>query len=151
MHIHKEEPFYTFAAIDPVALAFFDDETSDRPRDIVWISRRDVCEPGYTVQLKYHMFVTMMRYNEERCQYEGVGRKTGGLGGYRGAISWMSVTGRAAYFQLLDGDEKEGYVGSKLELTTDVPYHIYGWGPFAFTGLRGSLPVFVQQKTDNPS
>ncbi len=150
MHMHKAEPFYTFAAIDPVALAVYDDPSCDRPREHFWVSRKDIradCVwPGNTVQLKYHMFVTVGRYNEERDQYEGVGRKTGGIGGgYKGAVGWMNVMGRSAVFRMLDAAELNGLIAEKMPLAAGEIYNIYGWGAFTYAGIGADgRPHFSQ-------
>ena len=147
MHMHKSEPIYTLAAIDPLWVEVRDPDFDYRRRN-VWVSRSPAVAPGNTIHLKYDKFLTIKSYDEVEDKYVATERVSYGGGGLHGIISWMNELGRPAVFlwPAAGGVPRElpGYVAEKMTLTVGNIYNMYGFGDFVHTGLRaGGVPVFV--------
>ncbi len=149
--MHKSEPIYTLAAIDPLWVEVRDPDFDYRRRN-VWVSRSPAVAPGNLVQLKYDKYLTIQRYDEKEDKYVATERSTyGGGGRLHGPLSWMNELGRPAVFLWPAGDgmvrELPGYIAEKMTLTVGAVYNIYGHGDFVHTGLRnGRDPIFVARK-----
>ena len=148
MHMHKAEPFYTLAAIDPVWIEVHNPDTGRRRN--VWVSRSPAIAPDSTVQLKYEKFLTIKEYDAADDKYVAIERATYGGGRIHGIVSWMNELGsRAVFMWPASGcvpKELPGYVAEKMPLVAGNIYNMYGFGDFVHTGLRGSEPIFVARK-----
>lgn len=149
MHMHKAEPFYTLAAIDPVWVEVHDPDYGQRRN--IWVSRSAAIAPGNTVQLKYNKFLTIVSYDATEDKYIATERATYGGGRLSGIISWMNELGSRAIFMwpVAGGipSELPGYVAEKMPLTVGRIYNMCGFGDFVHTGLRDLVPIFVARKT----
>jgi hypothetical protein len=151
MHMHKAEPFYTIAAINPVWVEVHDTDYGRRRN--VWVSRSAAVAPGNTIQLKYGKFLTIVSYDATDEKYIATERATYGGGRLHGIVSWMNELGTRAIFMwpVAAGgppEEKPGYVAEKMPLTIGKIYNMYGFGDFVHTGLRSLVPIFVARKDE---
>ncbi len=151
MHMHKAEPFYTLAAIDPVWVEVSEQDTGRRRN--VWVSRTAAIAPGNIVQLKYEKFLHIKDYDAADDKYVAVEKVSYGGGGLHGIVSWVNELGCRAVFMwpACDGSrprEVSGYVAEKMPLMVGSVYNMFGFGDFVHTGLRdGREPIFVARKT----
>jgi hypothetical protein len=150
MHMHKAEPFYTLAAIDPVWIEVHNPDTGRRRN--IWVSRSAAIAPGNTIQLKYEKFLVIKSYDEADDKYVAIERATYGGGGLHGIISWMNELGTRAVFMWPAGGDRpkevSGYVAEKMPLVVGNIYNMYGFGYFIHTGVRdGREPIFVARKS----